>query len=415
LPIPASLGYSPRHRWPATFSKIDLSLSELPNPSKEKKRVNPSSDLLAQDISLRSFELNEKYGRLGAFLDRNKLEAILLSRHENIAWITAGQVEARVALGTETAVTSLLITRSGLHYYLAPANEAPRLADEEFAGLGYEPVVYPWHESPAPLLRELAGDSALGSDTPAPGTTHVNLTALRAPLLQPEIDRFTTLARETADVTASVLESLQPGISEAEMTARTAAALLELGITPTVLLMAVDDRIRKYKHAVPRSGTLERYGMINLCARRQGLVVSITRFVHFGPVPEDLAASFTAAARIHSELLNATRPGATSAQLFAVASEAFKAIGSPEEIESHHQGGPCGYGERDWLITPHGQDTVTLPQAFAYNPSLRGAKVEDTAVVTEDAVEILTDTPTLPVIETVIDGKVYRSAGVLQR
>jgi antitoxin VapB len=392
--------------------------SRIPIPesqSKEKKRVNPSSELLAQDISLRSFELNEKYGRLGAFLDRNKLDAILLSRHENIAWITAGQVEARVALGVETAVTSLLITRSGLHYYLAPANEAPRLADEEFAGLGYEPVVYPWHESSVPLLRELAGDAALGSDTPATGATHVNLTALRAPLLQPEIDRLTTLSRETADVTASVLESLQPGITEDEMTARTAAALLELGITPTVLLMAVDDRIRKYRHAVPRCSTLERYGMINLCARKWGLVVSITRFVHFGSLPEDLAAAFTAAARIHSQLLHATRPDATSAQLFAVAREAYKSAGASEEIERHHQGGPCGYGERDWLITPHGQDTVTLPQAFAYNPSLRGAKVDNTALVTEDAVEILTDTPTLPVIETVIDGEVYRSAGVLQR
>ena len=377
--------------------------------------MNPSSELLAQDLSLPSVELNEKYARLGAFLDRNHLSAVLLSRHENIAWITAGQVDARVALGSETAVTSLLITRSGLRYYLAPNNEAPRLAAEEFAGLGYEPVIYPWHQSPARLLRELAGDTDLGSDTPTPDTTHVNLTSLRAPLLQPEIDRFTTLCRETADVTAAVLESLQPGITEYEMAARTATALLERGITPSVLLMAVDDRIRKYKHAVPRSGTLQRHGMINLCARRQGLVVSITRFVHFGPIPADLAASFTAAARIHSQLLHATRRGATSAQLFEVAHKAYLAAGADEEIEFHHQGGPCGYTERDWLITPTGTETVALPQAFAYNPSLRGAKVEDTAVVTDGAVEILTDTPTLPVIETVIDGEVYHSAGVLER
>ena len=90
-------------------------------------------------------------------------------------------------------------------------------------------------------------------------------------------------------------------------------------------------------------------------------------------------------------------------------------LAQTEEIELHHQGGPCGYTEREWLITPSGEETVVLPEAFAYNPSLRGAKVEDTALVIEDAVEILTDTPTLPVIETVIDGGVYRSAGVLQR
>ena len=274
-----------------------------------------------------------------------------------------------------------------------------------------------WWERPAarPALvwgRRRVGKSALlqhfAAETGGPVVFHTGTG--EAPGAE-----IASLCRQTADVTASLLESLEPGITEDEMAARTAAALLELGITPTVLLMAVDDRIRKYKHAVPRQGRLERYGMINLCARKHGLVGSITRFVHFGPVPADLAGSFKSAAHIHSELLHATRAGATSAQLFDVAHKAYVAAGADEEIELHHQGGPCGYTEREWIITPSGTETVALPQAFAYNPSLRGAKVEDTAVVTEVAVEILTDTPTLPIIETVIDGEVYRSAGVLQR
>ena len=377
--------------------------------------MNPVSELQTQGIETRAAELNEKNARLGSFLDRHGLSAVLLSRHENIAWITAGQVEARVALGVEAAVASLLITRSGLRYYLVPNNEGPRLADEEFTGLGYEPVIYPWHQNPAPLLRELAGDAPLGSDVPIVDAANVSLAPLRTPLLAPEIDRFIDLSRQTADATVSVLESLTPGVTEEEMAGRTASALLERGITPTVLLMGVDDRIRKYKHAVPRSGRLERYGMVNLCARKWGLVASITRFVHFGPVPEELAASFTAAARIHSELLHATRSGATSAQLFEVARHAHALAGAADEIELHHQGGPCGYSEREWLIRPGGTETVVLPEAFAYNPSLRGAKVEDTALVTDKEVEILTDTPTLPVIETEVNGEVYRSAGVFVR
>ncbi len=84
-------------------------------------------------------EITEKLQRIEDLLDRNKAGAVLLSRHGNIAWITAGQVEARVAQGTETAVCSLLLTRNGRRYYLAPNNEAARLHDEEFAGLGYSP------------------------------------------------------------------------------------------------------------------------------------------------------------------------------------------------------------------------------------------------------------------------------------
>ncbi len=372
-----------------------------------------SSLAISNHLAANPSELEEKQERLAAFLDRHDLSALLLSRHENIAWATGGQVEARVALGSETAVTSLLITREGRRYYVAPKNEGPRLAAEEFSGLGYEPVLYPWHEAAGSHIQKLAGGGPIGTDTAQPGVALVSLGALRVPLHPAEIERFRALGRDAADATVSVLESVEPGVTEHEMAARTSAALLARGLSPTVLLMGTDDRIRKYKHAVPRNGVLERYGMINLCARKWGLVVSITRFVHFGPVPQDLSAAFVHAARIHSDLLRATRPEATAAAIYAAAQEAYAAAGAPEEIEMHHQGGPCGYVERDWLITPTGEQRVVPPQAFAYNPSLRGAKVEDTVMVTNEGVEVLTDTPSLPVLETTVDGILYRSAGVL--
>lgn len=360
-------------------------------------------------------EINEKLKRVESLLDRSNAGALLLSRHGNIAWITAGQVEARVALGVETAVCRLLLTRDGRRYYLAPNNEAARLADEEFAGLGYEAVLYPWHESGNDRLRELVGDRELLSDTAHPGAKLVSLTELRTPLLPGEIERFRTVARQTAEATVEVLESLTPGISEHEMAARTSAALLRRGIAPTVLLMGVDARIHRYKHAVPRAGVLERYAMVNLCARRWGLVVSITRFVHFGPPPAELTAAFEAAAQIHAQMLHATRDGAVSSEIFSEAERAYASVGAAAEIEWHHQGGACGYTERDWVITPRGTERVAAPQAFAYNPSLHGAKAEDTAVLSHGRIEVLTETPALPKIETVLDGVSYHSAGILVR
>jgi Xaa-Pro aminopeptidase len=360
-------------------------------------------------------EIEQKLRRVEDLLDRNSAGALLLSRHGNIAWITAGQVEARVALGSETAVCSLLVTRNGRRYYLAPNNEAARLADEEFFGLGYQAVIYPWHEGLGNRLRDLIGDAALCTDTPMPNAMTVSLTGLQAPLLPEEIARLRTVSRETAAATVEVLHGLAPGISEQEMAARTSAALLARGIAPTVLLMGVDDRIFRYKHAVPRAGVLERYGMINLCARRWGLVVSVTRFVHFGALPADLASAFEMVARVNAELLHATRDGLASREIFAAAQRAYASVGAAGEIELHHQGGPCGYAERNWLITPHGTERVVAPQAIAYNPSLRGAKVEDTVLLANGAIEILTGTPELPVIETAVEGVPYRSAGVLVR
>lgn len=362
-----------------------------------------------------SAEIREKLKRVESLLDRNAAGALLLSRHGNIAWITAGQVEARVAAGSETAVCSLLLTRDGRRYYLAPNNEAARLADEEFAGLGYEAVVYPWYEGPEGRLRELVGDAALCADTAYSNARLVNLVDLQAPLLAEEIDRLRALSRETAAATVEVLKGLAPGISEQEMAARTSAALLTRGISPTVLLMAVDERIHRYKHAVPRGGVLQRYGMLNLCARRWGLVVSITRFVHFGTLPTELMAAFEAAAQINAELQHATRAGAASSEIFAAARRAYASVGAAEEIERHHQGGACGYAERDWVITPRGTERVVTPQAFAYNPSLHGAKAEDTVLLANGAIEVLTGTPSLPLIDAAVDGVTYRSAGVLVR
>lgn len=360
-------------------------------------------------------EISEKLKRVKDFLDRNDAGALLLSRHGNSAWITAGQVEARVAEGSETAVCSLLLTRDGRRYYLAPNNEAARLADEEFAGLGYEPVIYPWHQGPGNRVLELIGDAALCADTAAPDARMVSLVGLQTPLLPGEIDRLRALSRETAAATVEVLDELAPGVTEREMAALVSNALLTRGISPTVLLMGVDERIHRYKHAVPRGGVLQRYGMLNLCARRWGLIVSITRFVHFGALPADLAAAFDAAARVNAEILHATRDGTVSSDIFAAAERAYAAVGAADEIERHHQGGPCGYAERDWVITPRGKERVVSPQAFAYNPSLRGAKAEDTVLLANGSIEVLTATPGLPVIETVVKGVSYRSAGVLVR
>ncbi|HUY82794.1 MAG TPA: M24 family metallopeptidase [Acidobacteriaceae bacterium] len=361
----------------------------------------------------RSAEIETKLKQVQDLLDRNQASALALSRHGNIAWITAGQVEARVPQGSETAVCQLLLTRDGRKYYLAPNNEAARLADEEFAGLGYEPVIYKWHEGPGDRLRELAGGGTLCADTATPDAKTVDLTGLRSRLTCCEIERLRTLGQQTAAATVEVVEGLAPGVTEQEMAGRVSEALWKRSITPTVLLMGADERIFKYKHAVPRAGVLHRYGMVNLCARRWGLVVSITRFVHFGKPDAELAKAFEAAARIHAAMLHATKDGAVSSEIFAATQRAYAEAGAAEEIERHHQGGACGYAERDWVIAPQGTQRVTAPQAFAYNPSLHGAKAEDTVVLADGKIEVVTATPQLPVFEVVLDGISYRSAGLL--
>ena len=361
----------------------------------------------------RARELRDKYTRLDRWFAGNDYNGLLLRRHENLAWITAGQVEVRVGILSETGVAAILVLRDGRRLYLTPDNEADRLAAEEFAGLDYEPLVRPWHSLDFALEARGRAGAKLASDTAMDSLPVVDLRPLRAPLLEPEMMRYRALGQATAHAVSGVLRSLQPGVSEYEMEARMAHRLLGEGIFPSVLLMAADDRILHYKHAVARGARLARFGMLNLCTRRWGLAVSITRFVHFGRLPPELSQGFTVAARVNAALQHATRPGVVARDLFRVAIDAYAEAGFPGEEQRHHQGGACGYREREWVATPAGAESVQDPEAFAWNPSCRGGKVEDTTLASGGTIEVLTRTPLLPEVLTEFDGTHYVSAGVL--
>ena len=358
-------------------------------------------------------ELDAKHEKLVEWLRGQKLAGVLLRRNENIAWLTGGAVAECVCTACETAVVSLLVTSAGKRYYLTTENEAPRAHDEEFGALDFEPVLFPWWaDDTVEAAKRLAG-GPVGSDTPGAGLAPVNIYPLRAALSETEIARYRWLGAETAAATVEALNQVEPGLSEYDLEAVTAAGLLRRGILPSVALYAVDERIYKYKHAVPRGNRLKQYAMLNLCSRKWGLVISITRFLHFGALPAELDQRFKAAAQVNAALLNATRAGATSAQLFRVAQAAYAAQGFPGEERFHHQGGPTGYGERECIATPAGTEVVVNNQAFAWNPSIRGGKVEDTVLLRDGTIENLTPTPELPVIAANVAGSAYAATGVL--
>jgi antitoxin VapB len=376
------------------------------------KKLVVSGTVLATEAAWNA-ELDEKHDKLVDWLKTQKLAGVLIRRHENLAWVTGGAIELRVLTPGETGVGAILVTASGKRYYFTTENEAPRLHDEEFGDLDFEPVLFPWWANDTNAAAAKLAGGAIGSDAPGAGQSAVNLYPLRQSLSEPEIARYRWLGAETAEATVEALEQVEPGLSEFDLEAITAAGLLRRGILPSVALYAVDDRIFKYKHAVPRGARLKQYGMLNLCSRKWGLAISITRFIHFGALPAELAVRFEAAAQVNAALLTATRVGATAAELFRVAQSAYAAAGFPGEERFHHQGGATGYGEREWVATPDGTETVVNNQAFAWNPSIRGGKVEDTVLLRDGVIENLTATPGLPTLKAEVQGSDYQATGVM--
>ncbi len=376
----------------------------------------------APTLAERKAEVEEKVHRIRNFLQREKLGGLLLGHVRNFAWLTAGG-DSHIVLGSPAGAASLLVLADGRRFLVSPNNESQRLLREELAGLGFELRDYKWFEDKiAPdrklaLVRELAGSAPVATDMPYAGLRVAEQEAidLRTPLLTGEVRRLRWLGHETAAAVAEVARAIRPGVTERQMEAMTSQALLRRGIRPTVLLMGADERIANFRHAIPTDRAIRRYAMINVCAERWGLVVAMTRFVHFGPLPKELAERAAAVARIDAAYLAHTVSGATADEILRAGMRAYEREGYPGEWEKHHQGGAIGYLERDWVAVPGLAERVHVNQAFAWNPTLPGAKSEDTVLVTDEGLEVLTELRDWPTVEVEVEGKMFRRPAILLR
>jgi antitoxin VapB len=267
--------------------------------------------------------------------------------------------------------------------------EAPRFEQEEgLKAQGWEFRVSRWHE-PAP---EAAQGLKLGTDLARPGAVDLSdeIAHLRADLLPEEGERFRKLGRLCGQAMDSAIRAVRPGQTEQQLAAILEQETQSRGIQPIVALIATDDRIFKFRHPLPAGKKLERYAMLVLCGRQFGLVASITRLVHFGPLPAELRRKMEATAKVDAAFIAATRPGCSVGEVFQTAVDAYAAAGFADEWHLHHQGGPAGYEPREYLGLPGRAEVVTAGQAYAWNPSITGVKSEDTILVGEAGNEVVT-------------------------
>jgi antitoxin VapB len=91
----------------------------------------------------------------------------------------------------------------------------------------------------------------------------------------------------------------------------------------------------------------------------------------------------------------------------------YAEAGYPGEERRHHQGGATGYRSREWLAHPECDEIVQVRQAFAWNPTITGTKIEETALVLGDRVEVITSSPKWPSIEIDVRGQTLLAPAVL--
>jgi Xaa-Pro aminopeptidase len=204
-------------------------------------------------------------------------------------------------------------------------------------------------------------------------------------------------------------------MTEHEAGAALAAEHFRRGIVPIVVLVAADDRLMKYRHPIPTDNQIKRAVMLVVCGRRHGLIVSTTRIVHFGDVPDDLKEKHAAVTAVDAAFIANTRVGVRIGDIFKAGLDAYAEQGYADEWRLHHQGGPTGYAARDYRATEATDDLVEMNQAFAWNPSITGTKSEDTIIVTAEGPEVISPSPGLPTISVSAAGLSLERADIVVR
>jgi antitoxin VapB len=321
-------------------------------------------------------------------LDRAGVGAIVLGRFPNFAWYTGG-ADNRVDRSAPFGVAQIVVT-TDREYVLTNSIEAERMRTEQTPML--EIVSYPWYEDTASTLRELSAGKPIASDGAVAESQDVSaeVASYRRVLDADAIRQYQEVGRLTVDATAEAAAALAPGMSELEAAAALKAACRRRGLYSPVVMSAGDDRITRYRHPVVHDNVFHRRVMLVVCGECYGLYADLTRFVHFEEPDAELKARLAACEAILRRMREeGTLPGTTLADAFNACRRFYADAGYPDEWKLHHQGGMTGYATREVIATPHTQDPIQVGQAFAWNPSVTGAKAEETFVLTESGPEII--------------------------
>ncbi|MFE6735408.1 M24 family metallopeptidase [Microbacterium sp. NPDC057650] len=308
---------------------------------------------------------------------------LVLTSHEAISWYLEG-ARTHVSLAGPP-IAAVRAAEDGDTIFVA-ANEADRMIAEELLPEDAALVVrVPWQVPPAVSAAEAGGVAE--ADVAAP------LRAARASLLPAERERYRMLGRETAEVLTDVLRGARSAQTEQALAGAVAGALAARGIDPLVVLVAGEGRLG-YRHPLPTAAPLGERAMVVVCGRRHGLIANATRWVG-GPGADDERVL-----AVERAFLEASVPGIRLNAALAAGVRGYAAHGfDADEWRRHHQGGPTGYAGRDPRATEATDDLIVDGQAFAWNPTVPGGKVEDTMVRDGAGWEVLTMDSRWPAVD----------------
>lgn len=351
--------------------------------------------------------INERIQPIRKLMNEKALEAFVLRRNPNLAWAIAGR--AHVPTTIDAACFDLIVT---LDSVTAVTNsiEASRLIAEEFPA-GIEVKIINWWESRDSLLP--TGEK-IGSDQAGAGRIDFGMEVelIRSTLIESDVSRFKDICTDAAVALGAAMKEVKSSDREIDVAGLISKSLWESDLEIAFLGVAGESRVKRFRHPLPTTDLIGSRAVASICAKRKGLIASVTRIVTFGELPEPEFTSYLALLQVEAALLDATAVGIAFSEPVKAAVAAYPANGfDADEWTRHHQGGPTGYLPRDWPATTTTTRLIAHNQPIAWNPTGKGWKVEDTILARDKGVEILSVDSAWP--ELTVAGRIR--PGLLRR
>jgi len=335
---------------------------------------------------------NQRIQPLRNLMKTKGLDAFVLRRNPNLAWAIAGR--AHVPTTIDAACFDLIITQDSA---IAITNvvEASRLIAEEMPSEVTVQTVK-WSEGRDP---QLPTGSKVGSDQPGADRIDlgVEVEIMRQSLIASDVERFKEICVDAAVALGNAMKQVEGTDREIDVAGLITHSLWQADLEIAFLGVAGADRVHKFRHPLPTDAVIGNRVSASICAKRKGLIASVTRIVNFGEVTDSMVNEYTSIFKVEAALLDATIVGKPFSDPINAAIAAYPANGfDADEWTRHHQGGPTGFLPRDWPANQGSTRLIAENQPIAWNPTGKGWKAEDTILATSSGDQVLTTDPEWP-------------------
>ena len=224
--------------------------------------------------------------------------------------------------------------------------------------------------------------------------------SLRTVKSSAEIDAIRRSVQLNSEAYARAIAQVRPGMTELELAAELDHQMRLLGAeAPAFETIVAAGRRSALPHARPTAGRLKlnQLLLIDMGASLAGYASDMTRVAHLGRPGARARALHAAVLEAQLCAIEAVRPGATCAEVDEAARRPLRQR-KLDAFFTHSTGHGLGLEIHEGPRVGHNQPTLLEPgmvitiEPGVYLPDYGGVRIEDTVLVTQSGVEVLTPT-----------------------